>query len=597
MVKKSKIGKETKKTQKNKKKISPEEKVGKGKEAPLKKNAPEKGKEKTLGLKTRFRANSKKRIGRVQKLKKVRSRIVGSIKVRKIRSKDIVLVLDFGSQYTQLIARRIRENKVYSKIVPYNISVEEIMEYKPKGIVLSGGPMSVYDKNSPVPSKEIFKLDIPILGICYGMQVINHMLGGKVKSSKEREFGRAELFVDRNKQLFAKLPSNITCWMSHSDEIKTLPKGFVILGHTLNASIAAFANRPKKIYGIQFHPEVVHTQGGNEILSNFLFSICGCLPRWTMDRFIESSIEQIKEKVGDKKVILGLSGGVDSSVAAILLSKAIGKKLNCVFVDNGLLRNNETAIVQKTFKGHFNMNLTCIKAENNFLDRLKGITDPEEKRKIIGDEFINVFSQRAKKLKNVSFLAQGTLYPDVIESFSPTGGPSVVIKSHHNVGGLPKSLKFDLIEPFRELFKDEVRAIGQHLGLPDAILKRQPFPGPGLAIRIIGEVTKERLEILREVDERVLDDIKKEGLYNDIWQSFAVLLPIKTVGVMGDQRTYENVIALRCVNSTDGMTADWVHLPYELLAKISNRIINEVKGVNRVVYDISSKPPATIEWE
>ncbi len=549
------------------------------------------------GLKTRFRANPKKRIGKIPKLKKVRTRIAGSIKIRKIRSKDVILVLDFGSQYTQLIARRVRECKVYSKIVPYNISIEEIREAKPKGIILSGGPMSVYDEKSPMPSKEIFKLDIPILGVCYGMQVINYMFGGKVKASKEREYGRAELFVDRNKFLFAKLPTNITCWMSHSDEIKRIPQGFITLAHTLNAPVAAFANRPKKIYGIQFHPEVVHTQSGKEILSNFLFGICGCFPRWTMDRFIESTITQIKEKVGNKKVILGLSGGVDSSVAAMIISKAIGKRLNCVFVDNGLLRKNEIAVVQKTFKGNFKMNLVTLNAEKNFLSRLKNITDPEEKRKIIGDEFINVFTHKAKNIKNVGFLAQGTLYPDVIESFSPIGGPSVVIKSHHNVGGLPKSLKFELIEPLRELFKDEVRAIGVHLGLPDAILKRQPFPGPGLAIRIIGEVTKERLEILREVDERVLEEIKKEGLYNEIWQSFAILLPLKTVGVMGDQRTYENVIAIRAVNSVDGMTADWVKLPYDLLGKISNRIINEVQGVNRVVYDVSSKPPATIEWE
>lgn len=549
------------------------------------------------GLKTRFRANPKKRIGKIPKLKKVRTRIAGSIKVKKIRSKDVILVLDFGSQYTQLIARRVRECKVYSKIVPFNITPEEIMEHKPKGIILSGGPMSVYDENAPIPDKEIFKLELPILGICYGMQVINHIFGGKVKASREREFGRSELFVDRNKNLFAKLPTNITCWMSHSDEIKKIPPGFVTLAHTLNASVAAFANRPKKIYGIQFHPEVVHTQSGKDILSNFLFGICNCFPRWTMDRFIDTAIEQIKEQVGNKKVILGLSGGVDSSVAAMLISKAIGKNLTCVFVDNGLLRKNEAAVVQKTFKGNFKMNLVTVNAEKSFLSRLEGVTEPEEKRKIIGDEFINVFSEKAKKVKNASFLAQGTLYPDVIESFSPIGGPSVVIKSHHNVGGLPKNLKFELVEPFRELFKDEVRVIGEHLGLPETILKRQPFPGPGLAIRIIGEVTKERLEILREVDERVLEEIKKEGLYNDIWQSFAILLPIKTVGVMGDQRTYENVIAVRAVSSVDGMTADWVKLPYELLGKISNRIINEVQGVNRVVYDVSSKPPATIEWE
>ncbi|MCK5180051.1 MAG: glutamine-hydrolyzing GMP synthase [Candidatus Omnitrophica bacterium] len=549
------------------------------------------------GLKTRFKVSPKKRIGRLPKLKKVRSRIAASIKVRKIRSKDVIIILDFGSQYTQLIARRIRENKVYSRIVPYNISVDEVREIKPKGIIFSGGPLSVYDKKAPEPSKEIFKLDIPILGICYGMQVINRIFGGKVQSSKEREFGRAELFIDNNRDLFSNMPSNITCWMSHSDEIRGLPKGFVKLAHTLNASVASFANRPKKIYGVQFHPEVVHTQRGTQILTNFMFQICGCLPRWTMDKFINSTVNQIKEKVGNKKVVLGLSGGVDSSVAAVLLQKAIGRKLYCVFVDNGLLRKNEVASVQKTFKGNFKMNMVCLNAEKSFLTRLKGVKDPEEKRKIIGDEFIKVFLNKAKKIKNVNFLAQGTLYPDVIESFSPIGGPSAVIKSHHNVGGLPKNLKLDLIEPFRELFKDEVRAIGKRLDLPDTILKRQPFPGPGLAIRIIGEVTKDRLEMLREADERVLEEIKKAGLYQEIWQSFAVLLPIKTVGVMGDQRTYEHVVAIRCVNSVDGMTADWVPLPAELLGKIANRIINEVSGINRVVYDISSKPPATIEWE
>ncbi len=385
--------------------------------------------------------------------------------------------------------------------------------------------------------------------------------------------------------------------MSHSDEIKTLPPGFIKLAHTLNAAIASFANRQKKIYGVQFHPEVVHTQRGTQILTNFMFQICGCLPRWTMDKFIASTVTQIKERVGNKKVILGLSGGVDSSVAAVLLHKAIGNRLHCIFVDNGLLRKNEALSVQKTFKSNFKINMVCLNAEKGFLSRLKGVEDPEGKRKIIGDEFIKVFVAKAKKIKNVDFLAQGTLYPDVIESFSPIGGPSDSIKSHHNVGGLPKSLKLNLIEPFRELFKDEVRAIGKRLDLPEAILKRQPFPGPGLAIRVIGEVTKERLDILREADERVLDEIKKAGLYHEIWQSFAVLLPVKTVGVMGDQRTYENVIAIRCVNSIDGMTADWVPLAPELLGKIANRIINEVRGVNRVVYDISSKPPATIEWE
>jgi len=556
-----------------------------------------KAEQKIPGLKSRFKVSPKKRLGKLPKLKKVKGRMASSIKVRKIRNKDIILVLDFGSQYTQLIARRIRESKVYSKIVPYNITAEEVEEIKPKALIFSGGPLSVYDKGAPMPDKGLLSLGIPILGICYGMQVIIHMLGGKVKSSKEREFGRAELFVDSNTDLFSNLPTNMTCWMSHSDEIKTLPKGFVKLAHTLNAPAAACANRSKKIYGVQFHPEVVHSQRGTQILTNFMFQVSGCLPRWTMGKFVDATIKQIQETVGEKKVILGLSGGVDSSVAAVLIHKAIGKKLYCIFVDNGLLRKNEVTTVQKTFKSNLKINLSCVNAEKGFLKRLKGIEDPEEKRKIIGDEFVQVFQDKAKKIKGAAFLAQGTLYPDVIESVSPTGGPSVVIKSHHNVGGLPKNLNLKLIEPFRELFKDEVRAIGKHLGLPEVILKRQPFPGPGLAIRILGDVTKERLEILREADERVLDEIKKAGLYQDIWQSFAVLLPVKTVGVMGDQRTYENVIAIRCVNSTDGMTADWVQIPHDLLGKISNRIINEVQGVNRVVYDVSSKPPATIEWE
>ncbi|MDP8211857.1 MAG: glutamine-hydrolyzing GMP synthase [Candidatus Zapsychrus exili] len=573
--------------------------VKKSVKKPVKKplKTPVKKKKIVYKLKTRIKVKPKKRIGGFPKLKKVRSRIAASIKVRKIKSKDVILVLDFGSQYTQLIARRTRESKVYSKIVPYNITAEEIRQIKPKGIIFSGGPLSVFDKKAPAPIKEIYKLDIPILGVCYGMQIITEQFEGKVKSSNEREFGRAELFIDSNKDLFANMPSNLTCWMSHSDEIKKLPKGFVRIAHTLNADVAAFANRAKKIYGVQFHPEVIHTQRGSQILNNFLFGICGCLPRWTMDKFIDASVNQIKETIGSKKVVLGLSGGVDSAVAAAIISKAVGKKLYCIFVDNGLLRKNEVAAVQKAFKGSFKMNLSCVNAEKGFLKRLKGITDPEEKRKIIGDEFIKVFTEKAKRIKDADFLAQGTLYPDVIESHSPIGGPSAVIKSHHNVGGLPKNLKFKLVEPLSELFKDEVRVLGKHLGLPDTVLKRQPFPGPGLGIRIIGDVTKERLDVLRDADEIVLDEIKKEGLYNDIWQSFAVLLPVKTVGVMGDQRTYEDVIAIRCVTSVDGMTADWAQMPYELLGKISNRIINEVQGVNRVVYDVSSKPPATIEWE
>ncbi len=514
-----------------------------------------------------------------------------------MRSKDIILVLDFGSQYTQLIARRVRESKVFSRIVPYNISVEEIKEINPKGLIFSGGPMSVYDQGAPLPRKDIFKLKIPMLGICYGAQLMTHMLGGKVDKTQEREYGRAELFIDNPKGIFANLPSNITSWMSHGDEIKKLPPGFRSIAHTLSTPNAAIANISKKLYGVQFHPEVVHTQRGTQIITNFTFQVCGCLARWTMDKFIKEKVKEIKEVVKGKKVVMGLSGGVDSSVAAVLIQQAIGKHLHCIFVDNGVLRKNEAVSVEKTFKAHFKMNLVCVDAQKRFLTRLKNVTDPEQKRKIIGDEFIKVFQDAAARSKGFEFLGQGTLYPDVIESISPIGGPSATIKSHHNVGGLPKTMKLKLIEPFRELFKDEVRQIGKHLGIPDPILKRQPFPGPGLAIRIIGEVTQERLDILREVDERVLEEIRRAGLYDQVWQSFAVLLPIKSVGVMGDQRTYENVVAIRCVSSVDGMTADWVALPHELLGKISNRIINEVPGVNRVVYDISSKPAATIEWE
>ncbi len=513
------------------------------------------------------------------------------------RSKDVILVLDFGSQYTQLIARRIRENKVFSRIVPFNISMEEIEKINPRGVIFSGGPQSVYDKNAPMPHKDIFKLGKPIFGICYGMQVMAYMLSGKVKSTSEREYGRAELFIDRNRTLFENLPSNITCWMSHGDEIKKLPSGFKVLAHTLNNPIAAIGHTSKKMFGAQFHPEVVHTQRGNQVLTNFIFQICGCLPRWTMDRFIHENVKNIKEMVGDKHVVMGLSGGVDSSVTAVLIQKAIGKKLHCILIDNGLLRKNEAEAVSKAFKGHFKMNLMVINAQKRFLIRLKNVEDPEQKRKIIGDEFIKVFQEAARKIKQVDFLGQGTLYPDVIESVSAFGGPTATIKSHHNVGGLPKTMKLKLIEPLRDLFKDEVRRLGASLGLPDQILKRQPFPGPGLAIRIIGDVTQERLDILKEADERVLDEIKKAGLYDEIWQAFAVLLPVKSVGVMGDKRTYENAVALRCVTSSDGMTADWVKLPYEVLGRIANRIINEVQGINRVVYDISSKPPSTIEWE
>ncbi|MBM3246340.1 MAG: glutamine-hydrolyzing GMP synthase [Candidatus Omnitrophica bacterium] len=512
-------------------------------------------------------------------------------------TKQTILILDFGSQYTQLIARRVRENKVFCRIIPYNTPAKEIAAMAPKGLILSGGPASVIEKKSPYPDKQIFKLGIPILGICYGMQLITEVLGGKVRHTVGREYGKTELFIDDNHNLFSHLPGNLTCWASHGDYLKKLPPGFTIIAHTQNAPFAAIANVRKKIYGVQFHPEVTHTEQGSRIFSNFLFKICGCLSRWTMQSFVKETIESIKKTVGRDKVVLGLSGGVDSAVAALLINRAIGRDLRCIFINNGLLRKGEPEQVNKVFRGNFHLNLGYVDAAKRFLARLKGVTDPEQKRKIIGEEFVKVFEEQAKKIKKVKFLGQGTLYPDVIESASATGAPSSRIKAHHNVGGLPSYMKLKLIEPLRDLFKDEVRQIARELCLPDAVIYRQPFPGPGLAIRIIGEVTPARLNILREVDQRVIEEIRKANLYEQVWQSFAILLPIKSVGVMGDERTYENVVALRCVTSMDGMTADWVKLPPEVLERISSRIINEVKGVNRVVYDISSKPPATIEWE
>ncbi|MBU1726862.1 MAG: glutamine-hydrolyzing GMP synthase [Candidatus Omnitrophica bacterium] len=548
--------------------------------------------------------NKRAKIRNQKRIKnKLKKRIKERIRNRKKKPsgapsvRQTILILDFGSQYTQLIARRVRENKVFSKIIPYNTPAKEIAAMQPKGLILSGGPASVTEKKSPYPDAGIFKLGIPILGICYGMQAITEMLGGKVKHTKEREYGKIELFIDDNRDLFNHLPGNFTCWASHGDLVTKIPVGFHTSAHTMNSPIAAISNPKRKIFAVQFHPEVTHTEHGNKILSNFLFKICGCLGRWTMESFIRESIEGIKKTVGNDKVVLGLSGGVDSSVAALLIHKAIGKNLRCIFIDNGLLRKDEPQQVKQVFRNMFHLNLDFVNGSKRFLTRLKAISDPEEKRKIIGDEFVKVFEEEAKKLKGVKYLAQGTLYPDVIESVSPSGAPSKKIKSHHNVGGLPAHMNLKLIEPLRELFKDEVRSIGRQLGLPDTIIQRQPFPGPGLAVRIIGEITPERLELLREVDKRVVDEIRNAGLYEQIWQSFAILLPIKSVGIMGDERTYENVAALRCVSSFDGMTADWVKLPYEVMEKISNRVINEVKGVNRVVYDISSKPPATIEWE
>lgn len=509
---------------------------------------------------------------------------------------DKILVLDFGSQYTQLIARRIRESKVYSEIFPFNASTEKIKTFNPRGIILSGGPSSVYDKGAPAPDMKLFELGIPILGICYGMQLMAYYLGGRVAKAQRREYGKAALMVDNNADLFKKISKRTKVWMSHGDKIARLPKGFSIIGYTDNSPIAAMANREKGFYALQFHPEVVHTDEGTNILRNFVYDICKCKPAWTMKSFVETAKREIQEKVGDRKVICGISGGVDSAVAAVLVHEAIGDALTCIFVDNGLLRAGEAKKVEDTLRRSFHMNIHCVDASERFLKKLKGATDPERKRKIIGNEFIRVFEEEALKIRGVGFLAQGTLYPDVIESTS-FKGPSAVIKSHHNVGGLLKKMKLKLVEPLRELFKDEVRLLGRELGMPDEIIYRHPFPGPGLAIRCIGAITKERMNLVRKADTIVLEEIKKSGLYTKLWQAFAVILPIKSVGVMGDERTYENVIAVRTVTSLDGMTADWGKIPYEVMETISNRIINEVKGVNRVVYDITSKPPGTIEWE
>ena len=510
---------------------------------------------------------------------------------------ETILVLDFGSQYSQLIARRIRECKVYSRIVPFSTPVEKIREEAPMGIILSGGPASVYQDNAPKCDPEIFNLGIPVLGICYGLQLTVMTLGGKVARGHAREYGKAEIEITGETPLLDGLPSPLQVWMSHGDKVTALPEGFVTTAKTTNTEFAAIRHTEKKIYGIQFHPEVVHTHRGTEIIRNFAIRICGCSGNWTMESFIERSVREIQEKTAGQKVILGLSGGVDSSVAAALIHKAIGDKLTCIFVNNGLLRKNEAERVRELFEGSFKMNLVCIDATDRFLDKLAGVTEPEKKRKIIGHEFVNVFDDAAMKLKDVKFLAQGTTYPDVIESVPIDGNPSAMIKSHHNVGGLPEKMNLKLLEPLSRLFKDEVREVGGKLGLPDEMVYRQPFPGPGLAVRMLGAVNRKDLDTLREADTIIVDEMKKAGLYYKIWQAFAVFVPVKTVGVMGDERTYDNVIALRAVESRDGMTADWVRLPYELMESISTRIINEVNGVNRVVYDITSKPPGTIEWE
>ena len=515
---------------------------------------------------------------------------------------DKILILDFGSQYTQVIARRVRECQVFSEIIPYTTKASAIAKLKPSGIILSGGPASVYAPKAPQVDRKIYDLGIPVLGICYGMQLIAHSLGGKVERSTEREYGPGKLKGDAKCALFHKLPATLEVWNSHGDKITQLPKGFRPLGRTENSPHAVIGDTKRNIYGLQFHPEVVHTPRGSEIIANFVHRICGCKSNWTMESFIERTCREIREQVGDGKVILGLSGGVDSSVAAALIHKAIGDQLTCIFVDNGLLRANETKAVEKLFAGEFRIRMQTVDASKQFLTKLKGVTDPERKRKIIGNEFIKVFEAAAKDLKKTDpghyrFLAQGTLYPDVIESVSISGNPAALIKSHHNVGGLPERMKFELVEPLRQLFKDEVRRVGEELGLSKEIVHRQPFPGPGLAVRIIGEITPERLRIVREADAIVIEEMRASDWYYKVWQSFAVLLPVRSVGVMGDERTYDYTIALRIVSSHDGMTADWVRMPQEVLARISARVINEVKGVNRVCYDISSKPPATIEWE
>jgi GMP synthase (glutamine-hydrolyzing), C-terminal domain or B subunit/GMP synthase (glutamine-hydrolyzing), N-terminal domain or A subunit len=511
---------------------------------------------------------------------------------------DTVIVLDFGAQYSQLIARRVREAGVYSRILPFNASVDEIKKYSPSGIILSGGPSSVNDDDSPRPDPGVFTLGVPVLGICYGLQVMSVVLGGEVVCPEKKEYGLAELdILVPSSPIFEGISQNSRIWMSHGDSVSTLAPGFERIGSTSNCPNTAVEDKKRSFYGVQFHPEVVHSAEGFRLIKNFVLNICKAKPDWNMDSFIEDEIKRIRETVGNRQVLCGLSGGVDSSVAAVLIHKAIGDQLVCVFVNNGMLRKNEAEEVLALFRGKFNMRLHYANAEDAFLSALKGVTEPEAKRKIIGKLFVDTFYDAARQCGDISFLAQGTLYPDVIESKSASGGPSATIKSHHNVGGLPKDLKWELLEPLKELFKDEVRELGRELGLPEELVNRHPFPGPGLGVRCIGEVTKERLDTLRDVDAIFIEEIRKAGLYGEIWQALADLLPVKSVGVQGDGRTYREVCTLRAVTSEDAMTADWYRFPYDVLQTCASRICNEVAGVNRVLYDITSKPPGTIEWE
>src|SRR3989339_36682 len=511
---------------------------------------------------------------------------------------SLVVILDFGAQYSMLIARRVREANVYCEILPYNTPAKELKRRNVKGIILSGGPNSVYDKNAPHPDPQLWNLNVPILGICYGMQLIAEALKGKVKKGKKREYGNAEIRIDPSNALFSGLPQSISCWMSHGDSVSKLPPGFIAIGHTKNTPNAAIGSSKKNIFGVQFHPEVVHTPLGSEIIVNFLYKICAIKPTWTTEHYIETACRSLKETLGKQKILCALSGGVDSTTVAALVHKAVGKQLTCMFIDQGFMRKNEAKKIKELISKNFRIKVFYIDASQRFYEKLNGVIDPEQKSKLIGTEFIRVFEEEAKKLGKIPFLAQGTLYPDVIESAVPSKVTTAhTIKTHHNVGGLPEKMGFKLVEPLRLLFKDEVRLLGKDLAIAEEIITRQPFPGPGLAIRIIGEVTPERVKILQEVDDIIVTEIKNAGYYKKLWQSFGVLLPIRTVGVMGDQRTYLNTVAVRAVTSVDAMTADWARLPYELLEKISNRIVNECPLVNRVVYDISSKPPSTIEWE